>query len=184
MAKLIADMSMSLDGFVADEHDGVKEVFAWYDSERNAEAFEESSAAVGAVLTGRRTSDAAKAWGGRHPIGVPTYVVSHRPPPGDLDQETSTVYFVDDLDEAVSRAQEAAGHKAVGVAGGDTVRQLLALGLLDEIRVSLVPVLLGRGIPYFPDLENTPVRLEGPEIRDGDGVTHLHYRVAADPGAR
>jgi dihydrofolate reductase len=194
MAKLIADMSMSLDGFVADENDGVDEVFAWYSTgpesvstasdvemhmtEGNAKAFEENTSGVGAILTGRRTSDAANAWGGQHPVGVPTYVVSHRPPPEDLDSETSTVHFVDDLVEAVRQAQKAAGEKSVGVAGGDTVRQLLALGLLDEIRVSLVPVLLGKGIPYFPDLENAPVALEGPKVREGNGVTHLHYRVA------
>jgi dihydrofolate reductase len=194
MAKVIADMSMSLDGYVADENDGIDQVFAWYFSgpetvemdngmeiqmtEGNAETLKESISGVGAVISGRRTSDLAGAWGGQHPVGVPTYVVTHRPPPDNIDPETSTVHFVDSVEEAVRRAKESAGDKVIGVAGGDTVRQLLALGRLDEVRVSLVPVLLGQGVPFFPSLENAPIHLEGPEITDGDGVTHLRYRVA------
>jgi dihydrofolate reductase len=193
MAKVIANMSMSLDGYVADENDGINEVFEWYLSgpatlemangmkmqmtERNAETFKDSISDVGAVLTGRRTSDVAGAWGGQHPVGVPAYVITHRPPPAELDPDTSTVHFVDGVEEAVRQAKEAAGGKTVAVAGGDTVRQLLALGLLDGVTVSLVPVLLGSGVPFFPSLENAPIQLEGPEITEGDGVTHLHYRV-------
>jgi dihydrofolate reductase len=175
MAKLIADMSMSLDGYIADEKDGIAEVFAWLNAEENAEMIEESVAGVGAILTGRRTSDLANEWNGQHPAGVPTYVVSHRSAPDYLDPEASTVHFVDA--EAVRRAKETAGEKDVGVAGGDTVRQLLSLGLLDEIRVSLAPVLLGRGIPYFPDLVDVPVELEGPQVTPGNGVTRLRYPV-------
>lgn len=104
--------------------------------------------------------------------------MTYRPPPEDLDPETSTVHFVTDgFENAVARAKEVAGERNVGVAGGDVVRQLLAAGLLDEIRVSLAPVLLGSGIPFFPRLENAPITLEGPTVVEGSGITHLHYRV-------
>jgi dihydrofolate reductase len=192
MSKVIADMSMSLDGYVADENDGIDEVFEWYMTgpktvetasdiemqmtEENAKKFAEAVSDTGAVLTGRRTSDLAGAWGGQHPVGCPTWVVSHRPPPEGLP-ETSTVHFVDDIEEAVRQAREAAGEKNVGVAGGDIVQQLLELGLIDEVRISLVPVVLGKGIPYFRIPANAPIKLEGPEITEGEGVTHLHYRV-------
>lgn len=192
MARVIADMSMSLDGYVADENDGIDEVFEWYMTgpktvktaseiemqmtEENAKRFAATVSNTGAVISGRRTSDLAGAWGGQHPVGVPTWVVSHRPPPKGLPED-STVHFVDSVEEAVRRAKEAAGEKVVGVAGGSMVRQMLALGLLDEIRVSLVPVVLGKGVKYFPDIENAPVKLEGPEVAEGDGVTHLRYRV-------
>lgn len=145
--------------------------------EENAKTIEESTSGVGSVLTGRRTSDLANHWGGHHPVGVPTYVVSHRPPPGERDPETWTVHFVDDLEEAVRLAKDSAGEGWVGVAGGDTVRQLLALGLLDEIHVSLAPVLLGKGVPYFPDLDNAPIELDDPSVTNGAGVTILRYRV-------
>ena len=193
MAQVIANMSMSLDGYVADENDGINEVFAWFSSgpvtlemangmkmqmsEKNAAGFRETIAQTGAVLTGRRTSDLAGAWGGQHPVGAPAYVVTHRPPPEELDPETSSVHFVDDVEEAVRQAKEAAGDKVVGVAGGDMIRQLLALGLLDGITVSVAPVLLGSGVPFFPNLANAPIHLEGPEVTEGDGVTHLSYTV-------
>ncbi|UJA21609.1 dihydrofolate reductase [Thermoleophilia bacterium SCSIO 60948] len=176
MSALVAEMSMSLDGFVADGDDGVAEVFAWMGDEENSAELAAALERVGAVLTGRRTSDLAGAWGGQHPAGVPTFVVSHRPPPEDLDAE-ATVHFVGDLEQAVLDAKAAAGGKPVGVAGGDTVRQLLGLGLLDEIRIALVPVLLGSGIRFFPDLGDAPVRLEELGVARGAGVTHLHLRV-------
>jgi dihydrofolate reductase len=192
MAKVIAEMSMSLDGFVADENDGIDEVFAWYGSgteelpmgngmtfrltERNLAVVKDGFAGVGAVLTGRRTSDLAGAWSGHHPVGCPAVVVSHRPAPDDLPAD-STVEFVDSIEAAVERAKKLAGDKSIGVAGGDVVRQLLELGLLDEIRVSLVPVVLGKGVRFFGAFGGAPVTLEGPEIVEGDGVTFLHYRV-------
>ncbi len=195
MAKVIADMSMSLDGYVADENDGVNEVFAWYTTgpemveianememqmtEQERRAFKEGIAGVGAVLSGRRTSDLAGAWGGQHPVGVPTYVVSHRPPPEDLDPETSTVDFVDGIEEAVRQAKESAGEKSVGVAGGDTVRQLLdARAARRGPRLARPRPARARASRSSRTSENAPIQLEGPEVTEGDGVTHLHYRVA------
>ena len=152
MAQVIADMSMSLDGYIADARDGVKEVFAWLGSGSpdNAGIIEQSMADVGAVLTGRRTSDLAKAWRGQHPAGVPTFVISHRPPPDDLDAGTSTVFFVDDLEEAVRQAKDTAGNKAVAVAGGDVVRQLLSLGLLTRSGFRSCQSSSERGSPSSP----------------------------------
>jgi dihydrofolate reductase len=146
----------------------------------NAKTIEEGTSGVGAVRTGRRTSDLANHWGGHHCVGVPTYVVSQRPLPSERDPDTWTVHFVDYLEEAVRLATNSAGEGWVGVAGGDTVRHLLALSLLDEIHVShvsLAPVLLGKGVPYFPDLDNAPIELDGPSVTNGAGVTILRYRV-------
>ena len=56
-------------------------------------------------------------------------------------------------------------------------QQCLNLGLLDEVRIDLVPVFLGTGIRYFDNIENTGVRLERVEVVEGEGVTHLRYRV-------
>ena len=73
---------------------------------------------------------------------------------------------------------EAAAGKDVAVATPDITRQLLDAGLLDEVRVSLVPVLLGSGVRFFGDLARAPIVLEGPDVVEGAGVTHLTYRVA------
>ena len=68
-------------------------------------------------------------------------------------------------------------YKWIGVAGPNIAQQCLDLGLLDEIRVELAPVILGAGIPFFANLAHTPVVLENPTVIEGDRVTHLVYPV-------
>ena len=193
MARIVAIMSMSLDGYVADSRGGVAEVFDWYTagdvafptksdftfhvSAPSAEHLRGVMNETGAMLTGRRTFDAADGWGGQHSWGIPAFVLAHRVPDG-WPRPGSTVHFVTDgLESAVAQAAAAAGDRAVGVHGGDTIGQCLAAGLLDEIQVDLVPVLLGAGVPMFAGLENTPVTLGNPAVVRGDGVTHLRYPV-------
>ncbi|MHC6219148.1 dihydrofolate reductase family protein [Arthrobacter sp. MMS24-S77] len=194
MTKVVALMSMSLDGYVADLEDGVDEVFDWYFSgdvdvptvkpeftfhvsAASAEHVRALMGEVGAMLTGRRTSDRADAWGGQHPFGVPAFVVTHQMPEG-WPRSDSTVHFVTDgLESAVAQAKAAAGDKIVGMHGPDTIRQCLDAGLLDEIRVDLVPLLLGSGIRLFDRVENAPVTLGNPTVVEGVGVTHLNYPV-------
>ncbi|MBB6407062.1 dihydrofolate reductase family protein [Arthrobacter sp. AZCC_0090] len=194
MTKVVALMSMSLDGYVADLEDGVDEVFDWYFagdvdvptvkpeftfhvSAASAEHVRALMGEVGAMLTGRRTSDRADAWGGQHPFGVPAFVVTHQVPEG-WTRSDSTVHFVTDgLESAVAQAKAAAGDKIVGMHGADTIRQCLDAGLLDEIRVDLVPLLLGSGIRLFDRLGNAPFTLGNPTVVEGVGVTHLNYPV-------
>ncbi len=63
------------------------------------------------------------------------------------------------------------------IASPDIARQALHLGLLDEIAISLVPVLLGDGIPFFAKHDSAPIALTDPAIVQGCGVTHLRFRV-------
>lgn len=85
--------------------------------------------------------------------------------------------FVGDVETAIVKAKEIAGKKDVAVAGPNIIQQCIDLGLMDEINVSLVPVLIGEGIPFFGKLVKPPVKLEGPQIVEGEGVTHLQYKV-------
>lgn len=196
MNKVIAIMSMSLDGFVADAHDGVAEVFDWYFSgdvevptasaksgmtfrvsPPSAEHLTRLQAEIGAMLTGRRTFEVAGGWGGEHPWEIPAFVVTHSVPAG-WPRPDSTVYFVTDgIESAVARAKSAAGSKSVGVHGADTIQQCLNAGLLDEIHVDLAAVLLGSGVRLFDNLANTPLVLGSPTVVGGVGVTHLRYPV-------
>jgi dihydrofolate reductase len=197
MSKIIALMSVSLDGFVADEHDGVDEVFDWYFSsgdvevptasgasdmtfhvsEASAEHLRSLVSEIGAMLTGRRTFDAADGWGGRHPWDVPAFVVTHEIPDG-WPRPGSTVRFVTDgIESAVAEAKSAAGERSVAVHGARTIQELLNAGLLDEIQVDVAAVLLGGGVRLFDDLAHTPVRLGNPRVITGVGVTHLRYPV-------
>jgi dihydrofolate reductase len=196
MTKVIAIMSMSLDGFVADADDGVSEVFDWYfsgdvevptASTRSGMTFRVSAASadhlralqaeVGAMLTGLRTFEVADGWGGEHPWAVPAFVVTHQVPDG-WPRPDSTVQFVTDgIESAVARARSAADPKAVGVHGAQTIQQCLNAALLDEIHIDLAAVLLGAGVRLFDHLANTPVVLGNPTVVTGVGVTHLRYPV-------
>jgi dihydrofolate reductase len=194
MSKVVALMSMSLDGFVADPGDGVQEVFAWYFagdvevptadpdftfsvSAPSAEHLRGLQGEIGAMLTGRRTFEKAGGWDGRHPWGIPAFVVTSEVPAGWPKPDSSVHFVTDGIESAVARAREAAGGKSVGVHGGQTISTLLNAGLLDEIRVDLAAVLLGSGVPLFDALENTPVTLGDPTVVAGVGVTHLRYPV-------
>jgi dihydrofolate reductase len=196
MTKVVAIMSMSLDGYVADANDGVAEVFDWYFSgdveipmpvptseftfrvsAPSADHLRGLMGEVGAFLTGRRTFDAADGWGGRHPWDVPAFVVTHHVPDG-WPRPGSTVQFVTDgIESAVARAKAAAAPKSVAVHGAQTIQQLLDAGLLDEIHIDLAAVLLGAGVRLFDHLANTPVVLGNPTVVTGVGVTHLRYTV-------
>ena len=197
MADVIALMSMSLDGFIADADDGVDEVFDWYFSSGDVEVPTASGTSsmtfrvspssaehlrgliseIGAMLTGRRTFEVADGWGGRHPWDIPAFVVTHTVPEG-WPRPDSTVRFVTDgIESAVAEAKEAAGSRAVGVHGAQTIQQCLNAGLLDAIHVDLAAVLLGGGIRLFEHLSEAPVVLGDPTVVAGVGVTHLRYPV-------
>jgi hypothetical protein len=83
-----------------------------------------------------------------------------------------------DVSEAVADARAIAGEKDVVIASPTIAQQCLNVGLLDEIHVSLAPVLLGAGIPFFANLEGAPVMLDDPAVTPGRRATHLAYRVS------
>jgi dihydrofolate reductase len=195
MSKVVAIMSMSLDGYVADRNDGVAEVFDWYANSGNVEfdtggsdpmtfRVSEQSAGhlrrlwseLGAVLTGRRTFDVAQGWGGNHAWG-PAFVLTHHIPSG-WPRPNSTVHFVTDgIESAVKQAKAAAAGKSVAVHGADTIQQLLNAGLLDELHIDIAAVLLGSGVQLFDHLASTPAILGNPTVTAGVGVTHVRYPV-------
>lgn len=195
MSKVVAIMSMSLDGYVADPEDGVAEVFDWYLNSGDVEfhtggadpmtfRVSEPSAAhlrglwseLGAVLTGRRTFEVAHGWGGNHAWG-PAFVLTHDVPAGWPRPDSTVEFVTDGIESAVKRAKAAAGGRSVGVHGADTIQQCLNAGLLDELHVDVAAVLLGSGVRLFDNLVDTPTVLGDPTVTSGVGVTHLRYPV-------
>ncbi|WP_370970991.1 dihydrofolate reductase family protein [Amycolatopsis sp. cg9] len=192
----VASFCMSLDGFVARPDDSVGPLFDWYTAgdvelpmvgypitfrvaASSAGYLREllDSARHSAFVCGRRVFEHTHGWGGNPPGGGKAFVVTHRPPPPDWSAENLAPFtFVGDVGTAIERAK-AAGNGDVGVSGPDIARQCLRLGLLDEVRIDLVPVFLGEGVRYFDDLGDTGAELERVEVVAGDGVTHLRYRV-------
>ena len=195
MSKVIAIMSMSLDGYVADRNGGVVEVMGWYMnsgdtevltggsdpmtlkmSEASARQYRDLISELGSVLTGRRTFETADGWGGNHAWG-PAFVLTHRVPAG-WPRPNSTVNFVTDgIVSAVNQAKAAAAGKSVGVHGADTIQQLLNADQLDEIHVDIAALLLGSGVRLLDNLAGMPVVLGNPTVIAGVGVTHLRYPV-------
>lgn len=200
MGKLVFNMSMSLDGFVAGPNGEVDELFGWYFagdtvfefpgapmsfkvSRASAERMHQASHRIGAVVTGRRTFDSAQAWGGNPPLGVHHVVLTHRVPQEWVKPGSPFTFVTTGIETAVAKAREAAGERDIAISTADTMRQCLKAGLLDEIDIDLVPVLLGRGVRLFESLGIEPVRLEAREVTPGTGVTHLQYVVVKEAGA-
>lgn len=193
MSKVLAIMSMSLDGYVAGPDDGVAEVFDWYFSSgdveirtggsdamtfrvspQSAEHLRGLFSGLGAVITGRRTFEVAHGWDGNHAWG-PAFVLTHQVPPG-WPRPGSSVHFVTDgVESAVRQAKAAAAGKSVGVHGAETIRQCLNADLLDELQIDVVALLLGSGVRLFDRLAGTPAVLGNPTVVPGVGVTHLRY---------
>ena len=199
MGKVSAGATMSLDGFIAGPNDtGFDLLFKWYGagdvevplphespgvptprvSASSAELLRQEQASWGALVVGRHLYDLTNAWGGRHPLGVTTVVLTHRLPDDRPQADDNFVFVTEGIEAAIAKAQEIAGDRTVGVNGGQMARQALEAGLLDEIGIELVPVILQEGTRLFADLEIGPLEFEGPTlVVEGQGVTHLRYRV-------
>ncbi len=196
MGTVQASITVSVDGYVAGPDDGPgrglgvggERLHYWvfggpwsYDSPRRGEPtgedkawLETALAANGAVIAGRGTYEAAGHWGERNPWGIPAFVVTHRPeqqPPG------GEFVFVGSLPEAVERAKDAAGDKAVHVMGGaDIIRQALASGAVDTFTLIVAPVVLGDGKALFDGFSGS-VEFTHLGVRQSPFATFIDYQV-------
>ncbi|GAA0932296.1 dihydrofolate reductase family protein [Pseudonocardia zijingensis] len=198
MGKVFAQASVSLDGFIAGPGgSGIDRLFAWCAAgdvatpsaqpERLTYRTSAGSAAylrdlienTGSCVVGRRLFDLTNGWGGTHPMGdKPVFVVTHQAPQDWVNTGTPFVFITDGVESAIEKAVAAAGGLNVGVGPGSTVAQALTAGLLDEIRLDLVPTVLGGGTPMLDGVRGVPVDFADPEVIAGVGVTHLIYRRA------
>lgn len=196
MTKVAAGITISLDGYIAGPNDGPgnglgdggERLHYWvfggpwsYEEEPSGEAtgvdkqfLDEGMARVGAVVGGRNTYEAAEAWGGQNPFGVPFFVVTHRPDDAPADAGFT---FVNGLDEVIAQARVAAEDKLVFVMGGaDVIRQALRAGHVEELSISIAPVVLGAGKRLFDDVDQA-MNLEHLGLLQSPFATHISYRV-------
>ena len=87
------------------------------------------------------------------------------------------IFVTEGVESAVEQAKQAAGERNVDIVGAKIAQQCLKAGLLDEIQLDLVPVLLGRGVRLFENLGDQRIELELIGIVEGNGATHLKFRV-------
>jgi dihydrofolate reductase len=196
MGKVVVQATMSLDGFIADPSGRVGPLFDWYgngavevrgnDPDRvfkvsapSAEYLRVAWSNVGPGVIGRRLFDMTDGWGGIPPVGDAVLVVTHRVPTEWVESHPNApfTFVTDGVANALAKAQAVAGDRVVSLTAGDMTGQALAAGLVDELRVDLVPVLLGTGVRYFGDFTGAEQLLEDPTVVHGDRVTHLHYHV-------
>ena len=198
MTTVAAAITISLDGYITGPNDGPgrglgdggERLHYWvfggpwsYEAESRGEAtgadkeyLDGAMAGAGAIVVGRGMYEAAAAWGGQNPFGVPLFVVTHRPE----DQPAEGGFmFVDGLDEAIGRARQAAGGKDISIGGGaDVIRQALRAGHVEELSISIAPVILGGGKLLF-DGYNETMNLEHVELLQSPFATHITYRIVS-----
>jgi dihydrofolate reductase len=195
MTKVAAGITTSLDGYVTGPDDGPGRglgeggeplhywVFGgpWTYAEPTGEAtgadkefLEAGGARIGAIIGGRNTYESAEAWGGANPFPAPFFIVTHHPDDAPADAGFT---FVDGLDKAVALAREAAGDKDVAIMGGaDLIRQALRAGYVEELSISIAPIVLGAGKRLFDGFDQ-PLRLEHVSLLQSPFATHITYRV-------
>src|SRR5215218_4831524 len=181
MGQVIASASMSLDGYIA------KDDITIHLSPTSAAYWKQWLDGLGALMCGRTLFDFTGGWGGTHTIDVPVVVVTHQIPTDWVEAHPhAPFHFVTHgVQAAVARAQAIAGERTVAVTAGTIAAQCLELGLLDAVAVDLVPVVMGKGRPYFGELSLDDAALGDPTVCiQGDRVTHLVFPVAEQSSAR
>jgi dihydrofolate reductase len=192
MSKVILNMSMSLDGFIAGPNirseepmgDKGEKLHEWMFRGETGEESEEFQVEffknTGAYIMGKRTLELGlEPWGENPAFHAPCFVLSHELRETIIKQGgTSYIFVTDGVESALKQAQEAAGKKDVVVMGGaSAAQQYLNAGLLDEIYIHLVHVLLGGGTRLFDKLTIQPTDLEEIAVANRPGVTHLKFRI-------
>jgi dihydrofolate reductase len=203
MAKVVADITMSLDGFITGPDDwpgrGLGErgecLHNWvmggpwhYEDEDRRFApddvdrhvLEQAMGSTGAGIIGRRMFDVTGGWGGNPPGGRQAryFVLTHSVPQEWADRTSPFTFVTDGIDSALAQACAIAADKDVGIGGGaNVIQQYLAAGLVDELRLHVAPVLLGAGKRLFDNLGHQTIELERTGVIESPYATHLFFAV-------
>src|SRR6476659_3747520 len=197
MGTVVAQASMSLDGYIAKADNSIGRLFDWYDAGEvevptatagltfhltpaSAAYWQECTSGLGAIVCGRTLFDVTDGWGGRHTMDAPVVVVTHQVPADWVRDHPDAPFefMTDGVAAAIDRAQEIAGNRTVAVTAGTIAAQCLQLGLLDVVAIDLVPVVMGDGRAFFPGLAPADVALGDPEVCvPSDRVIHLRMPV-------
>jgi dihydrofolate reductase len=191
VGKVVMYASVSVDGFIAAENDDPGPLFEWLScgdvllddsgflkvSQTSYDYIRPYWDQIGVTIAGRHVFDMTEGWDGTPPSGIDhVVVVTHRGTPEGWEAE-APFHFVGDIEAAVAKARKLAGDRIVEVAAGDVGGQVLAAGLVDEVRMDVAPVVFGSGKRYFGSVDAQHL-LEDPDVViQGNRVLHLRYRV-------
>lgn len=201
MSKVVFNITVSLDGYVAGPNDGpdqglgeggerlhdwALELASWREphgleggeTNPSSEVLEGMSAA-GAVVVGKRMFDNAHGWGDEPPFHTPVFVLTHTAREPLTKSDTTFTFVTDGIESALEQARGAADGKDVTIGGGaDAINQYLAAGLVDELELHIAPLLLGGGARLFDGVDPA-LRLDQIRSIEAPGVTHVKYRVSS-----
>ena len=170
MGKVIAGMSMSLDGYINDHNGSVEKLYSDFSELHNVPTFQEMIKNTGAVVMGKHVYEMGNPflWANDdYEFQTPIFVLTHTPPakyPKGNDKLSFT-FVTDGIDSAISQASSAAGDKDVQVMGGaSTIQQCLNAGLCDELQIDIMPVLLGKGLKLFEHIDFEKIKLERTKV--------------------
>jgi len=190
MRKVILDITMSLDGFIAGTNisptlpmgkNGIR-LHDWLfgsKSDQDAKIISEQVEKSGAVIVGGSTYHIAidGAWGGETPFTVPAFVLTNNIP---MNGKSGFSFVTDGIEKALMLARAAAGEKNVWVMGGaNTIQQYLKAGLFDELHIHIAPMLLGNGTRLFEQNGIDLIELENIQTINTEGATHFKFRLAS-----
>jgi dihydrofolate reductase len=201
MAKVIAGITMSLDGYITGPNDRLgtglgddgERLHNWvfggpwtYDGPRGTPLdvdqgyLDDVFGAAGAWIVGRTMHDVVDGWGDDPGFGVPVFVVTHRAREAVVKGDTTFEFVTRGIVDALARARAAAAGRNVIVMGGaDLLRQYLAAGLVDEFTLTIAPVLLGAGKRLFDGIARTDITFERTAVIESPLATHLRFRVTS-----
>lgn len=203
MGKLVADITMSLDGYITGPGDapgrglgdGGECLHNWvmgrpwhYDDDgrrfapldADREVLQQAMGSTGAGIIGRRMFDVTGGWGGNPPGGESAryFVLTHSVPPEWAHEDSPFTFVTDGIESALTRARAVAADKDVGIGGGaNVIQQYLAAGLVDEIRLHVAPVLLGAGKRLFDRLGDQVIELQRTRVVESPYATHMFFTV-------
>ncbi len=191
MGKVMCEISMSLDGFIAGPNvrvgngmgDDGDRLHAWVfggNTETDDAIVAEKNASPGAILIGKRMFDVGfEPWGDPPPFGKPVFIVTHEArEPLPMRGGTTYTFVTKGIEAALELAREAAGDKDVGIWGGaNIIQEYLKAGLLEEMQIHVVPVLFGDGTRLFEHPGGRRIELKRTSTIDTPGATHFRFSV-------
>jgi dihydrofolate reductase len=198
MARTVMSAVVSLDGYIADDDDGVGPLFDWFgngdvewtlgdtarpfrSTQASVDFMRELSGRSACEVIGRRLFDLTNGWNGVPADGEHVFVVTHQVPTGWEYLDSAPFSFVTEgVATAIERAREFAGpDRDVSVMPGEIGGQALRLGLVDQVVMNVVPVVFGSGRPFFGAMGPGEKVLLGDPSRTvpGKRVTHVVYDV-------
>ena len=183
MGKVIAGMTMSLDGYINDHKGSVDKLYTDFTELHSVPSFQEMIKCTGAVVMGRHVYEMADPfmWANDdYEFQTPIFVLTHTPPEKypHGNGRLSFAFVTDGIESAISQAKKAAGNKDIQVIGASTIQQCLNAGLCDELQIDVIPVFLGKGKKLFEHIDIDKIKLERTKIEETTPVrTSMTFRL-------